>query len=218
MPLLNDDDKTMMQDIFVSQQLSLLESWREAFPEAVLLGDRGMATLEVSSQTIFWLHTNVDRQHWLEKNIGLILQAYPMANIVALANAPELDEAKSALALGAKGYCHAYSEATVLAEVKAVIQHGGIWLGQEFLLHLIGVGRALVGNRPENVAVALAKLTPREQEVAKQAALGLSNKEIARVLDITERTVKAHLSASFERLGVKDRLQLALILNDGTSS
>jgi DNA-binding NarL/FixJ family response regulator len=49
--------------------------------------------------------------------------------------------------------------------------------------------------------------------VAQQVSLGLSNKEIAHKLNVTERTVKAHVSASFERLGVKDRLQLALILN-----
>ena len=45
------------------------------------------------------------------------------------------------------------------------------------------------------------------------AAKGLSNKEIARILKITERTVKAHLASIFELLKVKDRLHLALMLN-----
>jgi DNA-binding NarL/FixJ family response regulator len=60
----------------------------------------------------------------------------------------------------------------------------------------------------------LEKLTKREQEVATEASKGLSNKEIARILSITERTVKAHLASIFERLGAKDRLQLALMLNN----
>jgi len=56
-------------------------------------------------------------------------------------------------------------------------------------------------------------LTVREIEVARAVARGDSNKEIARHLGITERTVKAHLSTLFEKLGVRDRLQLALAVN-----
>ena len=53
-------------------------------------------------------------------------------------------------------------------------------------------------------------LTEREREVAHLAALGESNLAIAGALGITERTVKAHLKAVFEKLQVADRLQLAL--------
>jgi DNA-binding NarL/FixJ family response regulator len=56
-------------------------------------------------------------------------------------------------------------------------------------------------------------LTPREQDAAVLLAKGDSNKEIARQLDITERTVKAHVGAMLEKLGVRDRLQLSLIIN-----
>jgi len=54
------------------------------------------------------------------------------------------------------------------------------------------------------------KLTGRELEVAKAIATGASNKEVARQLSITERTVKAHVSGLFAKLAVSDRLQLAL--------
>jgi DNA-binding NarL/FixJ family response regulator len=56
-------------------------------------------------------------------------------------------------------------------------------------------------------------LTAREQETAALLARGASNKEIARQLDITERTVKAHVGAMLEKLGVRDRLRLSLIIN-----
>lgn len=49
--------------------------------------------------------------------------------------------------------------------------------------------------------------------MAKLVAGGASNKEIAGQLSITERTVKAHLSAVFEKLGLRDRLQLSLKIN-----
>ena len=57
------------------------------------------------------------------------------------------------------------------------------------------------------------RLSLREQEVAQLLARGNSNKEIARQLEITERTVKAHVSAMLEKLGARDRLQLSLIVN-----
>ena len=55
-----------------------------------------------------------------------------------------------------------------------------------------------------------AELTPREREVLEMVAEGLPNKLIARRLDISEATVKAHLTRIFERLGVSDRTQAAL--------
>ena len=53
-------------------------------------------------------------------------------------------------------------------------------------------------------------LTPREREVLQIVADGLPSKMIARRLDITERTVNAHLTRIFERIGVSDRTQAAL--------
>ena len=58
----------------------------------------------------------------------------------------------------------------------------------------------------------LAGLTERELQVLHLLAEGLSNKEIALALAITERTVKAHLSSIYEKLGVSDRLALAVLL------
>jgi DNA-binding NarL/FixJ family response regulator len=53
-------------------------------------------------------------------------------------------------------------------------------------------------------------LTPRERQVLQLVRQGLANKQIARRLGISERTVKAHLTAAFLRIGVTDRTQAAL--------
>jgi DNA-binding NarL/FixJ family response regulator len=58
--------------------------------------------------------------------------------------------------------------------------------------------------------VLTADLTPREREVLGLVRQGLANKQIARRLGITERTVKAHLTSTFQRIGVSDRTQAAL--------
>jgi len=57
-------------------------------------------------------------------------------------------------------------------------------------------------------------LTPRERQIAELVGSGVSNKLIARELNITDRTVKAHLSAIFQKLGMQDRLRLALYIKD----
>ena len=202
-----------MRHIFISKLSTSLASWNAAFPDSVLSETLVDNIASSDDEVIFWLHMNEDRQQWMAKTVASILNDYKNAKIVVLANTPNHTESLYALSLGARGYCHAYSEPTVLNEIKTVIINGGIWLGQEFLQRLIEVSTKLAGNRPEYVQSLLQKLTKREKEVAVEAAKGLSHKEIARVLSITERTVKAHLAATFERLGAKDRLQLALMLN-----
>ena len=212
-----------MRDIFVSSLPKFISGWVEAFPDALLLKDvlDISANLEIvasyNAALIFWLHINNNQNNsqnnWLSDAIALILKSYPHAKVVVLANTPSHAESLQALSAGAMGYAHSYSPPEMWSEIRSVVSHGGIWLGQQLLKRLIETSVKLAGNRPEFVEELLERLTKREQQVALEAAKGLSNKEIARVLEITERTVKAHLAATFERLGAKDRLQLALMLN-----
>ncbi len=202
-----------MQDIFISPLREGLISWAEAFPKAKLISEVKPDAMQNEEAVLFWLHMNEDRQQWLTNAIVLIQNNYKNSKIIVLANVPIQAEALYSLSLGAVGYCHAYSAPEVLREIKTVISHGGLWLGSELLKRLIEVSAKLVGNQPKQVESLLAQLTKRQKDVAIEAAKGLSNKEIARILKITDRTVKAHLAATFECLKVKDRLQLALMLN-----
>jgi DNA-binding NarL/FixJ family response regulator len=69
-------------------------------------------------------------------------------------------------------------------------------------------GRVLLDQRRRHSPAE--ELTPREEEVLRLVGQGLANKQIARRLGIGERTVKAHLTNVFQRLGVSDRVQAAL--------
>jgi two-component system, NarL family, nitrate/nitrite response regulator NarL len=207
-----------MQNIFISSGGKLLAHWEEAFADA-----EGYSTLSASilkkantPNTVIWLHAEREEDN-MAKIVTNAIKKLPEAKIVVLSNQPSQKDAFEAMSAGASGYCHAYSAATVLTEVRSVVIHGGIWLGRELLQQLIHITVDLLGTQSEQVTAALEKLTQRERDVAIEAAKGLSNKEIARILNITERTVKAHISGCFERLHIKDRLQLALILNDKSS-
>lgn len=204
-----------MQDIFISPLSLGLISWSEAFPKAKIVAVTNEKPTEgqKNAEIIFWLHMNEDRQEWLTNTISHIQQKYNNAKIVVLANAPVQAEALYVMSLGVLAYSHAYSPANVLLEIKTVITNGGVWMGQDLLKRLIEVSTNLAGNQAAQVEQHLKLLTKREKQTALEAAKGLSNKEIARILKITERTVKAHMSSALERLGAKDRLHLALMLN-----
>lgn len=211
-----------MTDIFISTISDQLSSWSEAFPLAVLSSSVQQFSIDQDKDLVFWVHQNDgsiqgeqedNRLKWLAAIVRHLLDQYPMAKVVVLSNQPNQTESLDAIRLGAFGYCHAYADVDTLQEIRSVIMRGGIWIGQEVLQRLIQETIKVVGNSKAQVDAILEKVTNREKQVALQVAKGLSNKEIARKLKITERTVKAHLAKVFETLAVKDRLQLALKLN-----
>ena len=117
-------------------------------------------------------------------------------------------EGQLVLAKGASGYAHSHLPMESLALVISSLESGAIWLGRSLL-------QKMLHDIDQRLPVATANdwaqaLSSREAEVARLAAVGHSNADIAQKLLITERTVRAHLSAVFEKLRVGDRLQLAL--------
>ena len=127
--------------------------------------------------------------------------------LVVASSRPTDDQGTKALAAGMSGYCHTHAPVDSLAQVLDVVASGGVWMGRSLVSRLL----KLVDERtPTSGNWYSSALTDRENAVTLRAAHGESNAEIAEALGITERTVKAHLSAVFEKLGVSDRLQLAL--------
>ena len=119
----------------------------------------------------------------------------------------------AALAAGAAGYCNGHAAPEVLRQVATVVENGGIWVGRGLMQRFLAASARLLPEIEVDEQAWRSVLTPREQEAAILLAKGASNKEIARQLDITERTVKAHVGAMLEKLGARDRLQLSLIIN-----
>ncbi len=128
--------------------------------------------------------------------------------IIIVNTNPNDEEGYAALQAGAVAYCHAAAPRELLQQVLNAVNSGEIWAGRSLMGRLLkAVNRLTIKLDP------LLGLSDREREVAYLAARGQSNKEIARELNITERTIKAHLSACFEKLGLNDRIQLALKVN-----
>ena len=142
-----------------------------------------------------------------------LCRVHPAKRLVATYATLSPAQAIELFQAGARGYCNRYIRAELLVEVVRVVEAGEVWVGEQLMSGLL---RAL----PRSVnAIAsdhplLEPLTDRERDVIPFIINGIGNKLIARELAITERTVKAHLSAIFEKLNVRDRVQLALAMNN----
>lgn len=128
----------------------------------------------------------------------------------------------AALAAGAMGCCGPDLGEEQVRRILAIVEEGGVWISNAALPNLLqrlrsrAEAAALPADPvPPPPAEGLAELTHREHEIASMVAAGDSNKIIARKLNITDRTVKAHLTTIFQKLHVHDRLQLALYVSKG---
>jgi two-component system nitrate/nitrite response regulator NarL len=143
-----------------------------------------------------------------------IRRQYPMVRIFLLSDQPNEDEGLTFLKLGIVGYANTFISAERLIEAVRIISSGAVWLGQKVMQRLILDSYARAKEEAViNSEQKLASLTKRELEIANLVAQGNSNLEIAANLDITERTVKAHLSSIYEKTKTGSRLNLALLVN-----
>ena len=131
-------------------------------------------------------------------------------NILILSEFPKFEEGKKFLKLGVKGYANMYIHKKHLLQAIEVIDGGNIWLYPDFMTSLIS---DVIEEKKPNTFF-MRKLSEREKETALLVAEGKTNKEIAQTLNITERTVKAHLSSIYQKTDVSDRLSLAKAIFD----
>jgi len=134
----------------------------------------------------------------------------PTTRTVLLVARPDDADAVAALKQGASGYCSRQSEPTLLRRALQRVRAGEIWVGRSVTGHLLEELAALSQRRGPETSQRLRRLTARERELVAIVAAGASNKEIADRLSIAERTVKAHLTSIFAKLGVSSRLHLAV--------
>ena len=147
------------------------------------------------------------------KQIPLLLRESPCTKIIAFVQSQADREATCLLRAGVKGYANINLDMVLLRKAIHMVQKGEIWIERRLvssildeLLHPKKRGKTFDDH------IALQRLSGRERQIALGVARGASNKEVAAQLLITETTVKAHLTSIFAKLGISDRLSLALLL------
>jgi DNA-binding NarL/FixJ family response regulator len=148
-----------------------------------------------------------------------LLSLSPAARFFLLSDRPDEEEALLFLKMGIVGYGNTYISSPRLIEALRVITNGGVWLGQKVIQRLImDTSVKAKGDDGKNISASLlTTLTKAECNIAELVARGNSNLEIAADLNITERTVKAHLTSIYAKTKTGNRLNLALLINLGKS-
>jgi len=178
-----------------------------------------------------------------EHDVGRVVTAVGAGRVIVLTAEFNEDEEVALLRCGVKGCCRRGVDPESLRQVLSVTQ-SGVWVTRSLLPRLVTELRrfaqqstAPAGSNSSAVSSAapdakgataakpasvldrlppekLSSLTRREQEIVKLIADGATNKEVGIQLDISDRTVKGHLSNIFLKLGTPDRVKLMLYLQD----
>jgi len=118
------------------------------------------------------------------------------------------------LKAGVRGNCKIDAKQEYIRDVVVSVQKGELWMPRSLTSRLIDeLGSTTSKNKAYRASFGLLnKLTQREYDIAVRIQNGESNKQIANALGISEQTVKSHLTEIYNKLGVSDRLNLAIAL------
>lgn len=143
--------------------------------------------------------------------LAAIRAQYPGVAVVVVSANDDPRVVRRALDHGAAGFLPKSAGLDELREAICAVLACEQWLPMSLKA---SVARTHSSSADAELAARLASLSPQQFRVLTLVAQGLLNKQIADRLDVQERTVKAHLSAIFERLGVRNRTQAGVVLRE----
>lgn len=132
---------------------------------------------------------------------------YPQIPVMIVSAHEAPDVIRKAMDYGASGFLPKSSTDQEISNALSAVLDGGVWVPE-------GIPDTQSLSDDElSAADALASLTPKQFRVATMVGQGMLNKQIAYELDVTEATIKAHMTEIFKKLGVHSRMQVALKFN-----
>ncbi|MFH0710262.1 MAG: LuxR C-terminal-related transcriptional regulator [Pseudomonadota bacterium] len=196
-----------MKLYLVSSVDYILEHWVKALKKYHPIKLSSISELNRPNEGIVFWHDTTMEENELYQTLGR-----NSCRLMIFSMVPDFNRAQLLLNEGVKGYGNAMMHESHLQSAYQAIEEGKIWLYPDFIAALI-TRLSEVQPKAINEHKALDKLSVREREVALLLAQGLTHNEVSEALKITVRTIKAHCSAIYEKLAVKDRLALSLLLH-----
>ncbi|MCB1493596.1 MAG: response regulator transcription factor [Rhodobiaceae bacterium] len=192
-PLFRDALKGAIAPVY--PDATILEAGNMDEAAALLAGDRDIDIL------LFDLHMPGARAY---SGLILLRTQYPAVPIVVVSGSAEPPVIRRCINLGASGFIPKSSSSQTMRDAVDVVLRGGMWIPDDIVLD--------VEDESEEAALAsrLATLTPQQVRVLMMLSEGLLNKQIAYELSVSEATVKAHVSAILQKLGVDSRTQAVI--------
>jgi two-component system NarL family response regulator len=151
--------------------------------------------LEATACDLLLLDLQMDRSSLAE-----IADLAARVKVIVVTASERADDALAAIRAGASAVVFKRFAIESLVDAIAAVARGEVWMPPNLLARVASELREPVRE----------SLTAREREIVRHVALGCRNAEVARALAITEDTVKTHLNNVFQKLGIRDRVQLTL--------
>lgn len=208
-----------------SEGLRLLLSASTPIEDIVCCED-GAEALDLAARDAFdlvLLDWNLGASAGGEALVSELKAVLPQARIVIVSGESNPSLIRRAIESGAVGFVPKESSSALLIDALTLTAHGGIYLPLAVLsadppapvAHLPPPPAAAPANGRgalRSIAEAFPQLTPRHVDVLSCLVRGMANKQIARVLDISDGTVKQHLNTIFRELGVLNRTETVYLL------
>lgn len=194
-----DDDQLVCMSL-----KTILQAEEDILVDAV--GGNGQEAVSLYDQyepDILLMDIQMGRGNGLEAGEE-ILRKHPGARILFLTTFSDDEYIVRALRIGAKGYLIKQDIASIAPALHAVMSGQSVF-GNEIVTRLPELMK-----KTQNADLSEYSMGEREQEIVRLVAKGLSNKEIADVMCLSEGTVRNYLSTVLDKLGLRDRTQLAV--------
>ncbi len=195
-------------------RMALKQAVEQAFPESKVKEAESVDQLEKltdqgSEFDLILLDLNMPGAHGLS---GLIYMRDRYQNIplVVVSASEEANVIYKAMEFGANGFIPKSASMDVMVEAIEHISQGESWLPP----NIMPQQNPLLGEQDHDLARSIASLTPQQFRVLGMLAEGQLNKQIAYELGVSEATIKAHMTAIFRKLGVRNRTQAVIRLQN----
>jgi DNA-binding NarL/FixJ family response regulator len=194
------DDHPMVRD-------ALASALRGAFPQAALafagtLAETQAALAAASETDLLILDLDMPGMHGLA-GLAALRSAHPAVPVAIVSATTNPAAMRQAIEMGAVGFIPKLSPAERFLEVIRAVLGGAVWLPPE-------AGDPALAPQDRDVAARIARLTPQQHRVLWLMAEGKANKVIAYEMQISEPTVKAHVTEILRKLGASSRTQAVI--------
>ena len=190
---------------------ALRQAVSQAVPEAEVAEVESIKALQAAVEQkpdadLVLLDLNMPGAHGFS---GLVFMRgqYPGLPVVVVSGSEELQVMRRTIDYGASGFIPKSAPLPQITEAIQAVLEGDMWLPE-------GVAEKLEQMQAENTDFSdrLASLTPQQFRVLGMLAEGMLNKQIAYDLEVSEATIKAHITAVFRKLGVRNRTQAVIAI------